>query len=66
MFVHVLCSLSVEDEFSLVGNPDYVVLHGMAEQPLTLQRNLKTGENIRILKIIMHFKDTPKERAVLR
>lgn len=37
MFVHVLCSLSVEDEFSLVGNPDYVVLHGMAEQPLILQ-----------------------------
>lgn len=38
MFVDVLCSLPVQDELSLVGNPNYVVLHGMAEQPLTLQR----------------------------
>lgn len=38
MFVDVLCSLSVQDELSLVGNPNDMVLHGMAEQPLTVQR----------------------------
>lgn len=31
MFVDVLRSLSVEDELSLVGNPDDVVFHGVAE-----------------------------------
>lgn len=31
MFVDVLCSLSVQDELGLVGNPDYVVFHGVAD-----------------------------------
>lgn len=38
MFVDVLCSLSVQDELSLVSNPNNMILHGMAEQPLTGQR----------------------------
>lgn len=45
MFVDILCSLSVEDEFSLVGNTNYVVLHGVAQQPLTGQSVLN-AENI--------------------
>lgn len=40
VLVDVLRSLPVEDEFSLVGNTNYVVLHGMAEQPSTLQTKL--------------------------
>lgn len=31
VFVDVLCSLSVQDELGLVGNPDYVVFHGIAD-----------------------------------
>lgn len=33
VLVDVLRSLSVQDEFSLVGDPNYVVLHGVAQQP---------------------------------
>lgn len=33
VFVDVLRSLPVQDEFGFVGDPHYVVLHGMAEQP---------------------------------
>lgn len=40
MFVDVLCSLSVQNELGLIGNADYVVLHGMAEQPLGEKDNL--------------------------
>lgn len=31
MFVDILCSLSVQDELRFIGNPDYVVFHGVAE-----------------------------------
>lgn len=44
MFVDVLCSLSVEDEFSLVGNTNYVVLHGVAQQPWTMQNVLNAAD----------------------
>lgn len=53
MFVDVLCSLSVQDELSLVGNPNYVVLHGMAEQPLTSQRQLNAVVFAFLLRVII-------------
>lgn len=46
VFVDVLCSLSVQDKLSLIGNPNYVVLHGMAEQPLKLQRKLNAADSV--------------------
>lgn len=32
VFVHVLCSLSVQDEFGFIGNSHYVILHGVAQE----------------------------------
>lgn len=32
VFVHILCPLSVQDEFRFVGNSYYVILHGVAQK----------------------------------
>lgn len=67
MFVDVLCSLSVQDELSLVGNPNYVVLHGVAEQPLRLQKKLNAEDSIINQSIYVIIQNMlSKEGAVLR
>lgn len=32
VFVHIFCSLSVQDEFRFVGNSHYVILHGVTQK----------------------------------
>lgn len=55
VFVDVLGPLSVQDELGLVGHSHYVVLHSVAEQPSTSQRELNAAPTCHLYEEMFGF-----------